>query len=245
MFGPVITTEAHLTYAGAKLHSNNTAEFLCITEALSFFGPKGPCSSDSQVCIFYDSKHAASICWRTIQSRVNVPLGLISQRLLLQVIIKVLNHCAAHQQSCAEARERMCRPMLPPLGHTVSFQIGTYTLVGFTLPLALLLCLLHVVTLMKPCRWLRNARTAHNACSTTKSQKRYVSRRVSLRSSVFRLPFWFSICSLFCAVWLSRCRRIFFQWKVLVGICRRQHVEPCVGAALSRACWRSHGGICC
>ena len=34
MFGPVSTTEAHLAYAGAGLHSNNTAELLSIIEAL-------------------------------------------------------------------------------------------------------------------------------------------------------------------------------------------------------------------
>ena len=32
MFGPVITTEAHLAYAGARLHTNNTAELWSIIE---------------------------------------------------------------------------------------------------------------------------------------------------------------------------------------------------------------------
>ena len=39
MFGPVITTEAHLAFAGASVHSNNTAEMSAIVEALSFLGP--------------------------------------------------------------------------------------------------------------------------------------------------------------------------------------------------------------
>ena len=42
MFGPVVTTEAHLAYARARLHSNNIAELSAIVEALSFLGPHGP-----------------------------------------------------------------------------------------------------------------------------------------------------------------------------------------------------------
>ena len=39
MFGPVVTTEAHLAYAGARIHSDNTADMSAIIEALSFLGP--------------------------------------------------------------------------------------------------------------------------------------------------------------------------------------------------------------
>ena len=56
MFGLVITTEAHLAFAGARLHSNNTAELSGIVEALSFLGAHGPVARDSQACIFYDSR---------------------------------------------------------------------------------------------------------------------------------------------------------------------------------------------
>ena len=42
MFGPVITTEAHLAFSGARTHSNNTAETTAMIEALSFLGPRGP-----------------------------------------------------------------------------------------------------------------------------------------------------------------------------------------------------------
>ena len=35
MFGSVVTTEAHLAFAGARIHSNNTAEMSAIIEALS------------------------------------------------------------------------------------------------------------------------------------------------------------------------------------------------------------------
>ena len=43
MFGPVSTTEAHLAYAGATLHSNNTAELSSIIKALPWTnGPVAP-----------------------------------------------------------------------------------------------------------------------------------------------------------------------------------------------------------
>ena len=84
MFGLVITTEAHLAYAGARIHSNNTAELSSIVEALSFPWAPWPLARDSHSYIFYDSTHAASICLGTVQSRANVPLGLTCQRLLLQ-----------------------------------------------------------------------------------------------------------------------------------------------------------------
>ena len=35
MFGPVITTEAHLAFSGARTHSNNTAKMTAMIEALS------------------------------------------------------------------------------------------------------------------------------------------------------------------------------------------------------------------
>ena len=78
MFGPVITTEAHLAYAGARLHTNNT-ELSSIIEAVTFLAPIGPVARDSQAWIFHDSKHAANMCLGMIQSRTNVPLGLTSQ----------------------------------------------------------------------------------------------------------------------------------------------------------------------
>ena len=33
MFGPVVTTEAHLAFSGARTHSNNTAEMTAMIEA--------------------------------------------------------------------------------------------------------------------------------------------------------------------------------------------------------------------
>ena len=52
MFGPVITTEAHLAFSGARIHSNNTAELTAMIEALSFLGLRGPVTRDEQSRIF-------------------------------------------------------------------------------------------------------------------------------------------------------------------------------------------------
>ena len=49
-FWPVITKEAHLALAGAKVHSKNTAEMSAIVEALSFLGPHGPVARDAHSC---------------------------------------------------------------------------------------------------------------------------------------------------------------------------------------------------
>ena len=61
MFGPVVTTEAHLASSGARTHSNNTVEMTAMIEALSFLGPHGPVTRDEQSCVYYDSMHAAGI----------------------------------------------------------------------------------------------------------------------------------------------------------------------------------------
>ena len=52
MFRPVITTEAHLPFAGARNHSNNTAEMSAMVEALSFLGPHGPLAREANSCVF-------------------------------------------------------------------------------------------------------------------------------------------------------------------------------------------------
>ena len=85
MFGPVITSEARLASSGARTHSNNTAEMTAMTEALAFFGPRGPVTPDEQSCIFYDSMHAAGICRGTIQARTHVQLALACQQSMIRV----------------------------------------------------------------------------------------------------------------------------------------------------------------
>ena len=52
MFGPVITEDVCVAFAGARVHSNNTAEMSAIVEALSFLGLHGPVARDSQSCVF-------------------------------------------------------------------------------------------------------------------------------------------------------------------------------------------------
>ena len=83
MFGPVVTTEAHLAFSGAKTQSNNTAEMTVMIEALSFLGPHGPVARDEQSCIFSDSQHAAGVCLGTIQARTHVQLALACQRSMI------------------------------------------------------------------------------------------------------------------------------------------------------------------
>ena len=51
MIGPVVTTEAHPAFSGARTHSNNTAEMTAMIEALSCLGPHGPAARDEQSCI--------------------------------------------------------------------------------------------------------------------------------------------------------------------------------------------------
>ena len=88
MFGPVVTTEAHIAFSGAKTQSNNTAEMTAMVEALSFFGPHGPVARDEQSCIYYDSQHAAEVCLVTIQARTCVQLALARQQSMI---------CAQHK----------------------------------------------------------------------------------------------------------------------------------------------------
>ena len=102
MFGPVITTEAHLAYAGARDSIPTALLNSSFIEALSFLGPSGPVSRDSQACIFYDSRHAASTCLGTVQSRANVTLGLTCQRLLLKNQLRLrftMQHINSHPQN--------------------------------------------------------------------------------------------------------------------------------------------------
>ena len=106
MFGPVVTTEAHLAYAGARLHSINTAELSKIIEALSFLG----------ACILFDSRHAASICLGTVPSRADVLLRLTCQRLLSQIQLRLritMQHTCGHAQNlgneCHHMRTRWTR----------------------------------------------------------------------------------------------------------------------------------------
>ena len=83
MFGPVIMTEAHPAFTGARTHSDNTAEISTMTEALSFLGLRGLVARDVESCVYYDSKHAAGVSLGTIQARTHVQLALACQRSML------------------------------------------------------------------------------------------------------------------------------------------------------------------
>ena len=83
VFGPVITTEAHPAFSGARTHSNNTAELSAMIEALSFLGPRGPVARDMNSCVCYDSKHAVGVCFGTVQARTHVQLALACQQSML------------------------------------------------------------------------------------------------------------------------------------------------------------------
>ena len=85
MFGPVVTTEARIAFAGARVHPNSTTERSAIVEAPSFLGPHGPVARDANSCIYYDSKHAAGVCLGTIQARTHVQLALACQQSMLKV----------------------------------------------------------------------------------------------------------------------------------------------------------------
>ena len=84
MFGPVVTTEAHLAFSGARKHSNNT-EKTAMIEALFSLGPYGPVTRDEQSCIYYDSVQPAGICLGTIQARTHVQLALACQQYMIRV----------------------------------------------------------------------------------------------------------------------------------------------------------------
>ena len=102
MFGPVITTEAHLAFVCARVHCNNTAEMTAMVEALSFLGPHGPVARDATSCIFYDSKHAAGICLGTIHARTHVQLDFACQQSLLKVHLRLrctMQHVYGHTGS--------------------------------------------------------------------------------------------------------------------------------------------------
>ena len=123
MFGPVITTEAHLAFSGARTHSNNTAEMSAMVEALSFLGPHGPVARDANSCVFVDSKHAAGVCLGTIQARTHVQLALACQQSMLKVQRNgsPCNTCTAIQGIW----EMNVLIMPPHSGHSVWYQVIT------------------------------------------------------------------------------------------------------------------------
>ena len=110
MFGPVVSTEAHLAFSGARIHSNNTAEMTAMIEALSFLALRGPVARDEQSCIYHDSMHAAGICLGTVQARTHVQLALACQQHVQLAL--------ACQQSQTHAQRWLRLTMLHVFGHS-------------------------------------------------------------------------------------------------------------------------------
>ena len=79
IFGPVVTSETHLAFSGARTHSKNTADMTAMIAALSFFGPDGPLARDEHSCYNNESKHAAGVCLGTIRARTHVQLARACQ----------------------------------------------------------------------------------------------------------------------------------------------------------------------
>ena len=101
MFGPVVTTEAHLAFDGARIHTNNTAELSSIIEARSFLAPAGPVSRCSQACFFYDSKHV----WEHGTDTHERSIGLDQSATVGPTPVEAAYHHAAYLQSWAKRRE--------------------------------------------------------------------------------------------------------------------------------------------
>ena len=98
LFGPVITTGAHLAFSGARIHSNNTAEM-----------------------------SAAGICLGTSQARTHVQLALACQQLMLKVqhrsrcsMQHVYDHTGNLGNECAHHAI-----VLGALGHVPSHDFST------------------------------------------------------------------------------------------------------------------------
>ena len=149
MFGPVITTEAHPAFSGARTHSNNTADMTAMIEALSFLGPRGPVARDMDSCIYYDSKHASGVHVFSGHLHVNgqcfapnTGYGLPCNTCMVTLGIWEMNV-----------------PIMPPhWGHSALCQIMTLLHVGFVITLILLLVVV-INSISEVFEKLRNIRT--------------------------------------------------------------------------------------
>ena len=134
MFGPVVTTEAHLAFTGARTHSNNTADMTAMVEALSFLGPHGPVDQDERACICHDSLHAAGLCLGTIQARTHVQLALACQRSMVFARRKLqltMQHVYSHSGNLGNE----CADHAAALGtfELTSSQVTTWPPAGFNI----------------------------------------------------------------------------------------------------------------
>ena len=157
IFGPVVTSEAHLAFSGARTHSNNTAEMIAMVEELSFLGLRGPVARDSNSCIFYDSGRAAGVCLSTIQARTHVQLALVCQQVMLGVQYRLrltMQHVHGHTGNLGNE----CVDHAPLSGHSASCLVITLLRVGLAITSIPLLVSVPKTTLVKSWK-LCNIRT--------------------------------------------------------------------------------------
>ena len=95
-------------------------------EALSFLGPHGLVARDANSCIFHDPKHAAGVCFGTIQARTHVQLVLESQRAMLNAqhrlrltMQHVYGHTGNFGNECADHAAALGAPSLVS-GHNLT-----------------------------------------------------------------------------------------------------------------------------
>ena len=135
MFGPVVTTEAHLAYAGSRTH--NTAELSSIVARFTFMH-----FLRFQVRCQYLLGHNPITDKRPPRSRMSTPFIANS--------VKATDHHAAHLQSCAGSRKNECVHHAASLGTfgLVSNQNISLPHVGHTLHLTPIRASLLVTTLV-------------------------------------------------------------------------------------------------
>ena len=142
VFGPVITTEAHPAFSGARTHSSNTAEMTAMIEAFSFLGLRGPVARDTNSCPFYDSKHAAGGCLGTIQARTHVQLALACQQLMLSVQHRLrltMQHVHGHAGNlCNECADHAAALGSVGLVSSATSPLGGFVTISTPLPVVLI-----------------------------------------------------------------------------------------------------------
>ena len=188
MLGPVITTEAHLAFSGARTHSNNTAQMTAMIEAMSFLGPHGPVARDVESCIYYDSKHAAGESLGTIQARTHVQLALTCQRSMLCAQHRLrltMQHVYGHT---GKIWIMNVLTMLLHLVHLASFPATTLPLAGFVITLTHLPVVMVVTA---------SARFWKDCIALEQKQRRYLKMGVS---AVFIIGFFVSLTCTFCVI---------------------------------------------
>ena len=139
MFGPVITTEVHLAFSGARTHSNNTTERTAMIEALSFLGPQWPEMSSRVSSMILNT---AGVSLGTIQARTHVQLALACQQSIFTGYGSPCSTCIV----TVEIWVMNVLTMLRHLVHLASSLTTTLPTAGFVITLTHLCVLVAVTT---------------------------------------------------------------------------------------------------